>query len=189
MTTPFSQGSAEPYPDSFWGSFKSDFVVCFPLLFVFFPIVVTIISAITATIEKGAHNITREWTGVWLMCTRFIPYYLFLPTMIAWFGAYAIARSSDLKWGNRPDSTESSGDVIATGRILVGLGVAANCILAVLSIYMTNNQTCTRIKYLRVCVFLHNTNVSLCGYCVLTSCCVFVLCLCFVGFCMLQTSR
>jgi hypothetical protein len=143
MTTPFSQGSAMPYPDSFWNSFKSDFIVFFPLAFVIFPILVTIISAITATLEKGVHNVNREWTGVWLMCTRFIPYYLFLPTMIAWFGAYAIARSSDLKWGNRPDSTESSGDVIATARILVGLGVSANCILAVLSIYMTDNQTCT----------------------------------------------
>ena len=61
-------------------------------------------------------------------------YYLYLPTMLAWYGAYAIARSSDLKWGNCPDSTESSGEVIETARILVGLSVTTNLLIAAVSI-------------------------------------------------------
>jgi hypothetical protein len=73
-------------------------------------------------------------TGTWLMCTRFIPYYLYLPTMLACYGAYAIARSSDRKWGNRPDSTESSGEVIETARIRVGLSVTTNLLIAAVSI-------------------------------------------------------
>jgi hypothetical protein len=121
-------------------AFNNYFVVFFPLIFVLFPIIVTTISAVTATMEKGAHNIQREWTGVWLMCTRFVPYYLFLPTMIAWYGAYALARSADLKWGNRPDSTESSSEVVDTARILVGLAVTVNLLIASVSIYMTANQ-------------------------------------------------
>jgi hypothetical protein len=153
LETPFSEGDTHlADKTSDLGELvakKSYFVVFFPLAFVLFPIFVTIISAITATIEKGTHNIQREWTGVWLMCTRFIPYYLFLPTMIAWFGAYAIARSSDLKWGNRPDSTESSGEVIETARILVGLGVTINLVLSAVSIYMTANST-----YVAVMVFV-----------------------------------
>lgn len=32
----------------------------------------------------------------------FIPFYLFLPMLVAWFGCYAVARFADLTWGNRP---------------------------------------------------------------------------------------
>ena len=137
MTHPFTLSndhSKYTVTDEVIAQWKQYFVVFFPLVFVLFPIIVTCISAITATIEKGVHNARREWTGAWLMCTRFIPYYLYLPTMIAWYGAYAIARSSDLKWGNRPDSTESSGEVIETARILVGLSVTTNLLIAAVSI-------------------------------------------------------
>jgi hypothetical protein len=58
-------------------------VALFPIFYVSFPIAITIIASVTATIEKGVTNLQREWTGVWLMLTRLIPYYLFLPTMIA----------------------------------------------------------------------------------------------------------
>lgn len=34
-----------------------------------------------------------------------IPFYLFLPTLVAWFGAYSFARFHDLKWGNRPSDS------------------------------------------------------------------------------------
>ncbi len=38
------------------------------------------------------------------MLVSFIPYYLFLPTLVASFGSYAFARTFDLTWGNRPPS-------------------------------------------------------------------------------------
>lgn len=31
-----------------------------------------------------------------------IPFYLFLPTLVAWFSCYAVARFWDITWGNRP---------------------------------------------------------------------------------------
>jgi hypothetical protein len=55
--------------------------------------------------------------------------------MIAWFGAYAIARSSDLKWGNRPDSTESSGAIVATAQTLVAFAMVANLFMASMIIW------------------------------------------------------
>eukprot|EP00121_Abeoforma_whisleri_P004524 Awhi_evm1s4091 len=42
-----------------------------------------------------------------LMLLTFIPFYVFLPTFVSWFMAYAISRSWDLSWGNRP-----SGDIL-----------------------------------------------------------------------------
>src|SRR3989338_803542 len=38
------------------------------------------------------------------MLLTIIPFYLFLPTLVAWFGAYSFARFHDLKWGNRPSN-------------------------------------------------------------------------------------
>jgi hypothetical protein len=38
------------------------------------------------------------------MIKAFIPYQLFLPMLIAWFGSYSFARAWDLSWGNRPSS-------------------------------------------------------------------------------------
>ena len=61
--------------------------------------------------------------------------------MIAWYGNYAsIARSSDLKWDNRPDSTESSGAVIDRAKTLVALTVTANLVIAALAIYREDDQ-------------------------------------------------
>ena len=36
------------------------------------------------------------------MIKSYIPYILFLPMMIAWFGSYSYSRTWDLSWGNRP---------------------------------------------------------------------------------------
>lgn len=41
-----------------------------------------------------------------LMVISIIPYYLFLPTLVGWFSAYAFARTWDLTWGNRPANAE-----------------------------------------------------------------------------------
>jgi len=42
------------------------------------------------------------------MARKCIPFYLFLPTMVGFFGAYAFARTWELTWGNRPsDALES----------------------------------------------------------------------------------
>lgn len=37
-----------------------------------------------------------------LMLKSLIPYYLFLPMIVGFFGAYSFARCWDLSWGNRP---------------------------------------------------------------------------------------
>eukprot|EP00121_Abeoforma_whisleri_P004377 Awhi_evm1s3955 len=39
-----------------------------------------------------------------MMLLTAIPFYLFLPTFITWFMAYAISRTWDISWGNRPES-------------------------------------------------------------------------------------
>ena len=36
------------------------------------------------------------------MIKSYIPYVVFLPMMIAWFGSYSYSRTWDLSWGNRP---------------------------------------------------------------------------------------
>lgn len=38
--------------------------------------------------------------------TYIIPFYLFVPTLVAWYGVYCNARVCDFTWGNRPSSTE-----------------------------------------------------------------------------------
>ena len=38
------------------------------------------------------------------MLKAIVPYYLFLPMQITWFGSYAYSRLWDLSWGNRPAS-------------------------------------------------------------------------------------
>jgi hypothetical protein len=37
-----------------------------------------------------------------LMLRSLVPYYLFLPMLVGFFGAYSFARCWDLSWGNRP---------------------------------------------------------------------------------------
>ena len=37
-----------------------------------------------------------------LMVLTVIPFWIFLPTLVCWFGAYAFSRFWDLNWGNRP---------------------------------------------------------------------------------------
>lgn len=46
------------------------------------------------------------------MAKSFVPYFLLIHMMIAWFGSYSYARIWDLSWGNRPSSelTEVSAD-------------------------------------------------------------------------------
>eukprot|EP00122_Pirum_gemmata_P001986 Pgem_evm2s1795 len=41
-----------------------------------------------------------------MMLFNFLPYFLFLPTFLPWFFTYAVARTWDLSWGNRPTTTE-----------------------------------------------------------------------------------
>ena len=38
--------------------------------------------------------------------TYIIPFYLFVPTLVAWYGVYCNARVCDFTWGNRPSSGE-----------------------------------------------------------------------------------
>lgn len=46
-------------------------------------------------------------TSFYYMITSIFQFYLFLPTMVAYVGAFAISRTWDLSWGNRP-TVESS---------------------------------------------------------------------------------
>jgi len=43
-------------------------------------------------------------SSFWYIATSFIPYFLFLPTLIAVFGAFSLARMFDFSWGNRDSS-------------------------------------------------------------------------------------
>jgi len=42
------------------------------------------------------------------MLKGIIPFYLFLPTMVGYFAAFAFSRTSDLTWGNRPSDSLKS---------------------------------------------------------------------------------
>lgn len=44
------------------------------------------------------------------LITSIVPFYLFLPTLVAWFSSYSAARFWDVSWGNRPGSSQSSED-------------------------------------------------------------------------------
>jgi len=68
-----------------------------------------------------------------LMVVCIIPYYLFLPTLVGWFSAYAFARTWDLTWGNRPASTEH-GNLSATSR--------------------QNAESALKAKAMTVCIFI-----------------------------------
>ena len=47
-----------------------------------------------------------------LMLLTLIPFWLFLPTLVVWFGTYAFCRFWDLNWGNRPsDQMDEIGNV------------------------------------------------------------------------------
>lgn len=52
------------------------------------------------------------------MIKSFVPYLLFLPMLIAWFGSYSYSRTWDLSWGNRPAS-ELSNVVVAKRELIV----------------------------------------------------------------------
>lgn len=43
-----------------------------------------------------------SWRSIGRTFKAFLPFYLFLPTLVAWFGTYSLARFSDISWGNRP---------------------------------------------------------------------------------------
>ena len=88
--TPFNEGKVKPnhVGQQLKVLTKPEYlVVFFPLAFVLFPIIITFISAVTAALEQG--EFTKEFTGVYLMVSRFVPYYLYLPTMIAWYASIA----------------------------------------------------------------------------------------------------
>eukprot|EP01127_Copromyxa_protea_P011906 TRINITY_DN3050_c0_g2_i1.p1 TRINITY_DN3050_c0_g2~~TRINITY_DN3050_c0_g2_i1.p1 ORF type:complete len:1121 (-),score=117.99 TRINITY_DN3050_c0_g2_i1:73-3102(-) len=43
-------------------------------------------------------------SSFWYIISSFIPYFLFLPTLVAVFGAFSLARLFDFTWGNRDSS-------------------------------------------------------------------------------------
>jgi cellulose synthase/poly-beta-1,6-N-acetylglucosamine synthase-like glycosyltransferase len=53
------------------------------------------------------------------MLQSFVPFLLYLPTMIVYFGAYSFARVHDLSWGNRPSENVEN---FANGSSSVGSG-------------------------------------------------------------------
>eukprot|EP01094_Clydonella_sp_ATCC50884_P021662 TRINITY_DN4818_c0_g1_i1.p1 TRINITY_DN4818_c0_g1~~TRINITY_DN4818_c0_g1_i1.p1 ORF type:complete len:1253 (+),score=304.11 TRINITY_DN4818_c0_g1_i1:1139-4897(+) len=53
---------------------------------------------------------TMQWTIGISLIGSVIPFYLFLPTMVAWFSAYSFARFWDLSWGNRPSAAAASAE-------------------------------------------------------------------------------
>lgn len=69
------------------------------------------------------------------MANAVVPYYLFMPMMTAWFTTYSIARFADRKWGQRPDSTESSAAMIAAGETILVIHQALNILVAGFCIY------------------------------------------------------
>lgn len=52
------------------------------------------------------------------MIKSFIPYMLFIPLLVGWFGSYAYARTWDLSWGNRP-ATELNDITVEQKNIMV----------------------------------------------------------------------
>jgi len=68
-------------------------MLCFVLISMLFPALLT-----------ALHGPSQ----LFWMAISFIQFYLFLPTMVGYFGAYASSRIWDLSWGNRPSDSLSS---------------------------------------------------------------------------------
>jgi len=50
--------------------------------------------------------------STWLMIKTFPLFYLFLPMLVAFFGAYSFARTFDFSWGNRDSAAEHMNDAL-----------------------------------------------------------------------------
>jgi cellulose synthase/poly-beta-1,6-N-acetylglucosamine synthase-like glycosyltransferase len=74
--------------------------------------------------------VTGEISVLLRILQRFVHYILFLPTIIGWFGVYSLARVSDLKWGTRPDDSETIGHMHTTC-------IRLNIAVALLNVSMT----------------------------------------------------
>lgn len=46
--------------------------------------------------------ISNSCASFFHMLKSFIPFYMMVPMIVSWFGAYSFARTWDLSWGNRP---------------------------------------------------------------------------------------
>jgi cellulose synthase/poly-beta-1,6-N-acetylglucosamine synthase-like glycosyltransferase len=60
------------------------------------------------------HSLTS--VGYMLLCI--IPFYLFLPSMVTLIGVYAVTRTWDLTWGNRPSEKSSQATVLTEDEIV-----------------------------------------------------------------------
>lgn len=76
------------------------------------------------------HLAILELAPVFWLVIGFLPYYLYLPTMVGAFGTYSIAQMNNLSWGNRQtkfDSEEEAGTAEmrhCVNRVVVGVIIA-----------------------------------------------------------------
>lgn len=98
--TLYANGTAPPTNESV----QLDWVVLVPLAMVVFIMFLPVVSSCLACPKL----ITKFFrSSFWFIITSGLPYFLFLPTLVATFGAFACARLFDFTWGNR-DSAGST---------------------------------------------------------------------------------
>ncbi len=91
-----------------WGPWSTTYLEGIPVLIAF--------SVMITPLFISLHRIQSWWRAV----KSFVPFYFFLPTLVAWFGCYSVARFADistidifldftvsLAWGNRPAGGEA----------------------------------------------------------------------------------
>ena len=71
-----------------------------------FGLAITVLMLIVLFLPIATHILILELGPVLWMILGFIPYYMYLPTMVGAYGTYAIAQMNNLSWGNRQSKTE-----------------------------------------------------------------------------------
>ena len=64
-----------------------------------YPVLPILLVVLNVPVSK--QSFVEATRGVRLMASSFVPFLLFLPTLVAFFPAYAIQRLDDVSWGNR----------------------------------------------------------------------------------------
>ena len=147
----FKFGNTETLRESFAG-FQMDSFIKLVVLFAF----------IGPMILAAMHSLK----SLWLMMTSIIQFYLLLPTMVIYIGAFSLSRVWDLSWGNRPSEESSlkstmtaeqrqqtSNNIKKIG-MFIAYGVVFINMLLVFIVLASPNQRQTYVNILAIFIFV-----------------------------------
>lgn len=77
-------------------------------------VVITTLMFVVLFLPLTTYVLILEIIPVLWMVLGFIPYYLYLPTMVGAYGTYAVAQMNNLSWGNRQNKADDDADESGT---------------------------------------------------------------------------